>query len=138
MEMKQVAAALCLFVALASCQSAAARFSRDNQIDVYGRHGCGFCQEMVRNLEQSALAYRFFDIDESESRRREMWQLVRQTDPTVESFHLPVMRVNGAVLIGPEWSAVEALLKPAPRPATAEQAEEDDFDPDYNANPNSR
>lgn len=115
-------ALLLISLTLSACASSPARYSGENRVELYGRHSCPLCQRMVQRLEERALAFRFYDIDESESQLVAMWELVRKTDPARESVSLPVMLVNGAVLISPEWSAVEEKLlrKEAPVEATEE------------------
>ena len=88
-------------------------YAADNQIEVYGRHTCPICQRFMANLEAQELDYQFHDLDASEERAREMWSLVEQHHPQVRSVGLPVVHVNGTLLIQPGFAEFTNYLKAA-------------------------
>jgi glutaredoxin len=90
---------------------AGARYSPENQVTLYGRHSCPLCTNFVAALEARGIAYRFFDVDAEPQRAHEMWELINQHFPGNQSVGLPVVRVNGTVLIRPPFARFESYLK---------------------------
>ncbi len=86
-------------------------YARDNQVELYGRHRCSICRSFVAQLEARQLRYHFYDLDRQPDRAGEMWALIREHHPDTKSVGLPVVRVNGIVLIRPDFARFETYLK---------------------------
>ena len=86
-------------------------YARDNQVELYGRHRCSICRSFVAQLEARDLRYSFYDLDREPDRSEEMWALIREHHPDTKSVGLPVVRVNGTVLIRPDFARFETYLK---------------------------
>ncbi|MEQ9364646.1 MAG: glutaredoxin domain-containing protein [Leptospirales bacterium] len=88
-------------------------YAADNQVELYGRHRCSICRAFVAELEARQITFRFYDVDQEPERAREMWALIHEHFPDTKSVGLPVVRVNGTVLLRPEFARFENYLKAA-------------------------
>lgn len=61
------------------------------------------CRSFTARLASEKLAYEFYDVDDTPERAREMWDLIEKNYPGQKSVGLPVVRVNGNVLIQPNF-----------------------------------
>lgn len=105
-----------LLLVAGSCRSSPpVAYSRDNAIEIYGRHSCPVCQSFSARLEESGLAYEFYDIDEGDAHKATMWRLVRAAYPEMQSVGLPVVVVNGRTFVRPEWDEFTRELRPLQR-----------------------
>lgn len=68
-------------------------------LEVYGRDTCGNCQALMQSLKAHGISYIFFNVDKNPSWNDEMWKKVHLIDPSLKTFTLPVVDINGTVLI---------------------------------------
>lgn len=87
------------------------RYAASNEVELYGRHSCSICRGFVERLERDGVEYTFHDVDESEAVAEEMWLLVLEHDPRAESVRLPVVHVNGHVMISPPYESFQTRLR---------------------------
>ncbi len=73
---------------------------------VYGRTSCGITTRMMQDLKARKIPYQFKNID-TPTARQEIYQLLIQGNLKVNSIPLPVVYVNGKVLLRP---SVEQVL----------------------------
>ncbi|WP_455383314.1 glutaredoxin family protein [Salinispira pacifica] len=95
--------AAAVFVGCASdphaAQAPAPLSTGQNAITVYGRPSCANCESLRRSLERNGVAYLFRDVDADQAANSEMWQKIRSTGAADNSVILPVVEVNGVVLV---------------------------------------
>ncbi len=79
-------------------------------IIVYGRKTCGLCAAMERNLNSEKIPYVFYDLSADASKSREMWGKLNKQHGTMKNVRLPIMEIDGKILISPKFTEVKALL----------------------------
>jgi uncharacterized protein YkwD len=84
--------------------------SNTGTLALYGRPGCGLCKRMMQDLDRAGIAYTFFDVDQNQGYNRDMWNHVSRVYPGTDSVTLPVIVIDGAVLISPSFQEVQSLL----------------------------
>jgi hypothetical protein len=82
--------------------------SSKSYIVVYGRDACGLTREFKSGLSRSGVSYVFKNIDE-QSVQDELYPRMRNAGLDTSSFGLPVIDVNGRILIRPELQNVLQL-----------------------------
>lgn len=103
---------LAVAITFSGCASAAT-YASDNQVELYGRHRCSICQRFVADLQARRINHHFYDVDQDPDRAREMWALIHEHFPDSKSVGLPIVRVNGIVLIQPDFASFETYLNAA-------------------------
>ena len=88
-------------------------YSSDNRVELYGRHRCSICQGFLAQLNARSIAHTFYDVEHEPERAQEMWSLLATNFPDRKSVGLPVVLVNGTVLIQPAFTEFETYLKAA-------------------------
>jgi glutaredoxin len=79
---------------------------------VYGRKSCGFTQTMRQNLDKNKYHYTYYDVDKNKAKLSEMWGKIHRGCPSCTSTKLPVMDLNGKVLIRPSFEEVKKKIGP--------------------------
>ncbi|MBN1531624.1 MAG: glutaredoxin family protein [Spirochaetes bacterium] len=77
---------------------------------LYGRTNCGLCRAMMSRLEGEHIQYTFVDIQNDGGHNQEMWGKIRKVQPSASSIRLPVMEINGQVMISPSWERVKDAI----------------------------
>ncbi len=80
-------------------------------IILYGRPQCGNCKAMRNHLDYEGLTYQDLNVDEDKSANQEMWKKVRASSADSSRVMLPVMDVNGYIMVNPSWTSVQETLK---------------------------
>lgn len=88
-------------------------YAADNQVELYGRHRCPICRNFAAQLKAKNIEYQFYEIDREPERAREMWALLGEHFPDAKSIGLPVVYVNGTLLLRPGFAQFESYLKAA-------------------------
>jgi uncharacterized protein YkwD/glutaredoxin len=68
-------------------------------VKVYGRSICSNCEAFMKSLQAHNISYMFFDVDKNPTWDTEMWNKVRTVDRSITNVGLPVVDINGKVLI---------------------------------------
>jgi glutaredoxin len=79
---------------------------------VYGRKGCGFTQIMRQNLDKNKYHYTYYDVDKNKAKSSEMWGKIHRGCPSCSSTRLPVLDLNGKILIRPSFEEVKKKIGP--------------------------
>ncbi len=79
---------------------------------VYGRKSCGFTQTMRQNLDKNKYHYTYYDVEKNKAKLSEMWDKVHRGCPSCSSTRLPVMDLNGKILIRPSFEEVKKKIGP--------------------------
>ncbi|MBN1524748.1 MAG: hypothetical protein JW904_09705, partial [Spirochaetales bacterium] len=79
--------------------SPASKLSDVNSICVYGRDTCMNCQALRKSLDNAGVGYTFYNVDNDALRNSEMWDKIRKSGADEKSVLLPVVEVNGTVLV---------------------------------------
>lgn len=64
------------------------------EIFVYGRPGCGNCTNFKNQCDTEGLEYTFYDIDQDDTKKAEMWDKLNAAGMGGGSVTLPVVDVN--------------------------------------------
>jgi glutaredoxin len=78
-------------------------------VAVYGRDSCGFTKRMLKNLQQSQVNYRYFNVDD-EMAADQLHSRMQQAGIPTKRYNLPVVDVNGDLSVRPKYSQVQKLL----------------------------
>jgi glutaredoxin len=78
------------------------------EIIVYGRKTCGFCTQMMKNLDEAKIPYTFKDIDDTKNHGEIREKL--QKAGIKGSFRLPLMDINGTIKASPTFEEVKRIL----------------------------
>ena len=78
-------------------------------VAVYGRDSCGFTKRMVKNLQQSQVNYRYFNVDDNLV-AEQLHQRMQQAGISTKRYNLPVVDVNGDLSVRPKFSQVQQQL----------------------------
>ena len=82
----------------------------DYTILVYGRPACGFCSALRGELDRRDVEYTYYDIDVDDQARAEMFRRVLEQYPDIINVPLPVVDVNGVILLRPAWDEIREVL----------------------------
>jgi glutaredoxin len=113
------AAAIIVTLVLASCASAPSSSAGPRAegqpitadvIIIYGRPTCPNCQALRASLDAANIAYRDMNIDEDQAMNQEMWDKISSVTENTDDILLPVVDVNGTILVNNPTSLEE--LKP--------------------------
>ncbi|MFT7222635.1 MAG: glutaredoxin [Cellvibrionaceae bacterium] len=77
----------------------------ESYVAVYGRNSCGFTQNMISNLKNEGLNYRYFIVDEQEV-AYSLHQRMESSGISIRSYNLPVVDVNGRIMVRPDFQKV--------------------------------
>ena len=103
-------------IALAKTSSQKTSPRKTSYIVVYGRKTCSLTGDCLSELNKSGLPYTFKDIDEKIV-QDDLYPRMRKAGLSTGRFGLPVVEVNGKILIRPEAETISALYgKPAAHP----------------------
>ena len=86
--------------------------ARAYSILVYGKKSCGFTQTMRQNLDKNKYHYTYYDMDKNKAKISEMWDKIHRGCPSCSSTRLPVMDLNGKILIRPSFEEVKKKIGP--------------------------
>lgn len=79
---------------------------------VYGREACGLCKATRNNLDNARIAYTYYDIDADQTKKSEMWHKINIAHPaSVGGVRLPVVDIDGKILISPSFNEVKKHLR---------------------------
>jgi len=78
-------------------------------VAVYGRDSCGFTKRMVKNLQQSQVNYRYFNVDDKVV-ANQLHSRMEQAGISTKRYNLPVVDVNGDLSVRPQYSQVKKQL----------------------------
>lgn len=84
-------------------------------IIIYGSDTCQNCQSLMKSLDSSSIKYIFYDVDKDLEKNIEMWNKVSSVNKSKYNIILPVVDVNGKILITNPTSFKEIkkyLIKP--------------------------
>ncbi len=79
------------------------------QVILYGRDSCARCASMKARLDESGIPYTYRNLNDS-SCVSEMWKTVRTEKPGTKKVQLPVMAVNGTLLLNPKFAEVKKAM----------------------------
>jgi hypothetical protein len=79
-------------------------------VALYGTDTCGVCASYRRDFGKMGIPYMDYDITNS-SVQDQLYPRMRKVGLSTESFSLPVIDVNGRILIRPELDTVEKLYR---------------------------
>jgi glutaredoxin len=82
--------------------------AKPDSILIYGRPTCGNCQALRASLDAAGIAYTDFNVDTDPAKNDEMWKKMESVTADTDSVMLPVVDVNGTILVSAPTS-VEAL-----------------------------
>lgn len=77
-------------------------------VAVYGRATCGYTTSALRELKNSGVNYKVFDIDDRDTANI-LHARMEQSGISTRRYNLPVIDVNGSIMVRPEIEDV--LLK---------------------------
>ena len=78
-------------------------------VAVYGRDSCGYTKSMVKNLQQSQVSYRYFNVDDKVV-ADQLHSRMRQAGISTKRYNLPVVDVNGDLSVRPKFGQVQQQL----------------------------
>ncbi len=74
-------------------------------VAVYGRNTCGFTSQMISNLKDRNINYKYFDIDESDIADT-LHSRMEKVGISTRRYFLPVVDVNGKLFVRPSFNEV--------------------------------
>jgi len=77
----------------------------ESYVAVYGRNSCGYTTRMVKNLQQSQVNYRYFNIDDK-SIETQLHSRMEQAGISTKRYNFPVVDVNGDLSVRPKFKTV--------------------------------
>ncbi|MBA4391596.1 MAG: hypothetical protein C0399_11780 [Syntrophus sp. (in: bacteria)] len=77
---------------------------------VYGKKGCGYTQTMRQKLDNNKYRYTYYDVDKNKAKSSEMWGKIHRGCPSCSSTKLPVMDLNGKILVRPSFEEVKRKI----------------------------
>jgi len=81
----------------------------ESYVAVYGRDSCSFTKRMVKNLQQSQVNYRYFNVDDKII-ADQLHSRMKQAGIPTKRYNLPVVDVNGDLSVRPKFSHVRQQL----------------------------
>jgi glutaredoxin len=101
---------------------AAGPLTQCSYVALYGTDTCGICVGYREDLRKMGIPFRDYDLN-NPSVRDELYPRMRKAGFNTNSFALPVIDVNGKIIIRPDLTTVEKLYRsPSGRTAPAKAA----------------
>ena len=74
-------------------------------VAVYGRNSCGFTSQMISNLKESDINYKYFVVDESDV-ADVLHSRMEKVGISTRRYFLPIVDVNGKSFVRPSFNEV--------------------------------
>ncbi|MDO3384674.1 hypothetical protein QWI17_02355 [Gilvimarinus sp. SDUM040013] len=79
-------------------------------VAVYGRDSCGWTQKTLKELRQAGTYYQYYSVDNSQVADK-LHSRMKASGIKVRRYNLPVVDVNGSIMIRPAVDKVVSMYR---------------------------